>query len=310
MQLLSHAAILLDEVARSGSIRRAAERLNLSASAVNRQILNLEEETGMPLFERLPRGVRLTAAGETLVAEIRRWRREHERAEERLLELRGLRRGRIAIGVMECLTAGLVPHAIATLQRRSPRVAVDVFVGGTDAVLERITAKTIDMALCFNAPKRDMFRTLRSVATVPGLAMSADHPLAGRASLRLTDCVPYSFVLPDRSIGLRRVIDSSFARSKLEPATVVTTNSIGLMKTLVADGLHLAVLNRLDVLPELASGRFVLIPMEDARMVAEELSLIVGRDRHLSTAAEIMAQIFETALDGLDLNVPSPAGPQ
>src|SRR5476649_2004153 len=62
----------VDAVARAGSIRRAAERLHLASSAVNRRILDLEEELGAPIFERLPRGVRLTAAGELFVAYVRR----------------------------------------------------------------------------------------------------------------------------------------------------------------------------------------------------------------------------------------------
>ena len=61
----------VDEVARAGSIRKAAEQLHVTASAVNRRVLDLEEELGAPLFERRARGVRLTAAGELFVRYIR-----------------------------------------------------------------------------------------------------------------------------------------------------------------------------------------------------------------------------------------------
>ena len=68
-----HARMLkyLDEVVRSGSIRKAAERLNVAASAINRQVLTLERELGGPLFERLPRRMRLTAMGELLILHVR-----------------------------------------------------------------------------------------------------------------------------------------------------------------------------------------------------------------------------------------------
>lgn len=62
-----------DEVARHGSIRKAAEELSVSASAIDRQLLQAEEAFGVALFERLPRGVRLTAAGEILIYGVRRW---------------------------------------------------------------------------------------------------------------------------------------------------------------------------------------------------------------------------------------------
>src|SRR5690348_17586115 len=77
-----HAAVLryFDQVARLGSIRRAAEALNVASSAVNRQILKLEEETGVVLFERLRTGVRLTAAGEVLLRHARETLIDYDRA--------------------------------------------------------------------------------------------------------------------------------------------------------------------------------------------------------------------------------------
>ena len=61
----------LDEVARLGSIRKAASRLNVASSAINRQILALENEIGAPIFERMPRRLRLTSTGEVLIAHVR-----------------------------------------------------------------------------------------------------------------------------------------------------------------------------------------------------------------------------------------------
>ncbi len=86
---MRHLRILdyVDEVARAGSIRKAAERLNVTASAVNRRIADLEEELGAPLFDRRPRGVQLTAAGEVFVhlPAQRQWRsRTYEVANRRI----------------------------------------------------------------------------------------------------------------------------------------------------------------------------------------------------------------------------------
>ena len=80
---MKHLRILsyVDEVARAGSIRKAAEQLNVTASAVNRRIMDLEEELGPALFERRPRGVRLTAAGEVFVNYLRKQNGEVERDE-------------------------------------------------------------------------------------------------------------------------------------------------------------------------------------------------------------------------------------
>src|SRR5258708_38881695 len=69
----------LDEVARCGSIRQAAERLNVASSAINRQILALEAELGTPIFHRLPRRLRLTATGEVVISHVRETLKEHRR---------------------------------------------------------------------------------------------------------------------------------------------------------------------------------------------------------------------------------------
>jgi DNA-binding transcriptional LysR family regulator len=70
----------VDQVARSGSIQRAAKELNIAASAINRHILLPENELGVTLFERVPRGMRLTSAGDTVVTLARRWRSGEQRA--------------------------------------------------------------------------------------------------------------------------------------------------------------------------------------------------------------------------------------
>jgi DNA-binding transcriptional LysR family regulator len=296
MPLISPAALLLDEVARFGSIRRAAERLNASASAVNRQILNLEAEIGAPLFDRLPRGVRLTAAGEVIVDDVRRWRRELERATGQIKELKGLQRGHVAIGVMECFVAGVLPRTIGALQRRHPRVTVDVFIGGTEQILERLAAQTIDVALCFNPPVRPHVTSMLKLAARPGLVASRDHPLAQKKSIRLGDCARYSFVMPDRSLGLRRVVDEALRRAGIEPLAVVATNSMSLIKALVREGGHLAMLSYMDVLTEVEAGQLSFATIEDMRLPAEELLLCVAPNHTLSPQAGLVVEILREEL--------------
>jgi DNA-binding transcriptional LysR family regulator len=291
--------LLVDEIARVGSIRRAAERLNASPSAVNRQLLNLEAELGAPLFERLPRGVRLTAAGEVIVAEVRRWRRDEERAEGRIRELKGLERGHVAIGVMECFVPLLLPRVVAALRRRHSGVTVEIFIGGTEQILERLAAQTLDVALCFNPPGRLPITTLLKLAAPPGLIVARGHPLAEKRSVRLSDCARFTFVIPDRSLGLRNVVDAALKRSGIEPLAWVATNSTSLMKALARDGGHVAMLSYLDVFAEVESGELCFLRIEDMRLPAEELWLCIAKDRPLSPQAGLLAEILRVELKAL-----------
>ena len=87
----------IDTVARSGSIRRAAQTLAITSTALNRRILAMEEELGVPIFEGLPRGVRLSTAGELLIQHIRSQMADMERVQSQIADLSGARRGHVSI---------------------------------------------------------------------------------------------------------------------------------------------------------------------------------------------------------------------
>ena len=125
---MKHLRILryVDEVARTGSIRKAADQLNVTASAVNRRIMDLEEELGAQLFERRPRGVRLTAAGEVFVHYLREQDGGVERMKSQIEDLKGLRRGTVRIACSQALALDFLPREIAAFRARHPMVSFGV----------------------------------------------------------------------------------------------------------------------------------------------------------------------------------------
>lgn len=284
MSLISTAATLLDEVARFGSIRKAAERLHISPSALNRRILNLEAEYGVQLFERLPRGMRLTAGGELLVADIRRWRADQERSKVRLQEMQGLRRGHVAIGLMECLAGSFAYEFFTLVQDRYPGLTLEFFLGGTAQTVDRLAAGQLDIAICFNVPTRPEINKLLSFDVMAGIVVAPGHPLADRSSVFLGDCLAYPLVLPDFSLATRSLIDRSMAAISAQPVPSVVTNSTRLMKRLIADEVHLAILAVVDLLDELGEGSLRFVPLADGQLPREGLSLI-ARNSHRETPA-------------------------
>ena len=107
----------VETVARTGSIRRAAEQLAITSTALNRRILALEEELGYPLFERLPSGVRLNTAGEVFVDFIRRQSSDFERVKSQLADLAGVRRGHINISATPEALKSFLPEQIAQYRK-------------------------------------------------------------------------------------------------------------------------------------------------------------------------------------------------
>ena len=110
----------VDDVARAGSIRQAAERLHVAPSAVNRRLLDIEEELGTTIFERLPRGMRLTPAGELFLHYIRSREADLDQVRSEIEDLRGIRRGDVRLLASQAL-APVFRRASVITSRRWPR---------------------------------------------------------------------------------------------------------------------------------------------------------------------------------------------
>ena len=177
---MKHLRILryVDEVARTGSIRKAADHLNVTASAVNRRIMDLEEELGAPLFERRPRGVRLTAAGEVFVHYLREQDGDVERMKSQIEDLKGLRRGTVRIACSQALALDFLPREIAEFRARHPLVAFDVKVLDHEQAMAALAAYEVDLVLVFRPPFLPNFQPLMTLEQRLVAVMSTDHPLA------------------------------------------------------------------------------------------------------------------------------------
>jgi DNA-binding transcriptional LysR family regulator len=299
VSLISPAAMLFDEVARIGSIRRAAEHLNVSPSALNRRILNLEAEYGVKLFERLPRGVRLTSAGEVLIADIRRWRAEQDRSRVRLQEMQGLRRGHLAVGLMECLAGDFARDMFETVQQKFSRFTLDVFIGGTAHIIEKLQASELDIAICFNVADLPYIRKLVTFQVPAGIVVSPDHPLAARSSVHLSDCMDFPYILPDATLASRKLIDRALEAANFRAIPSLVTNSSSLLKLLVDDDRHIAFLGPVNIMQELKENRLRFLAVSGRQMPYEELSLVTRSTHAPSAAVQAIIQLLKERMEAL-----------
>jgi DNA-binding transcriptional LysR family regulator len=229
LKLLTHVV----EIARMGSIRKAAEHLNLTPSAMNRRIQDLETEVGTPLFERRPRGVKLTTAGEMFVRYARSQIADAERMKSQVEDLRGLRRGPIQIACSQALAFDFLASQVAAFQKQHPKVVFDLKVMDHDRALVALAAYEVDLALVYRPA---MWPSLRVMATVPqrlAVVMRADHPLAAKKSVRLSDCADYPAALPDRTLSGRQILDEVTARRELRLNMRAESNSFEMLRGLV-----------------------------------------------------------------------------
>jgi DNA-binding transcriptional LysR family regulator len=220
----------LDEVARAGSFRQAAEKLHIAPSAVIRRIQDLEEELGTPLFERLPRGVRLNAAGELFVAYIRTRSAQLDQVRSEIEDLQGLRRGQLKLVASQALAPAFLPKTIASFRGHHPLVQVQARIGDHLQAVQALRDFETDLALVFNLDSEPDIERLGEFEQKLVATMHRDHPLAQKAELKIRDCMDYPLVLPGREIGGRQLLDRFLARSSVKLRPVVESNSFEFMR--------------------------------------------------------------------------------
>lgn len=293
MQPYSRMLIYFVEVARVGSVRRASEHLNVSASAIDRQILAAEEGLGVPLFNRLPSGMRLTAAGELLLRGALDWRRDFVRIQEQIGDLSGLRRGYVRIAAIEATVRGFLPAVIAEMRRRYAGIALDISVLPNDEIGEAVARGEFDIGLLLN-PQSSRDIVVRAFRENPvGVVMLPENALSGKISLRFSNLSQEAVIRPSEPLEvaeLFRVLETS---TGLRVDAPLSSNNIAMIKSLVAQGVGITVLSRQDVATEITDGSLCFVPLSDAVLRTPILALCHSRHEQISSAAALLMQTIE-----------------
>jgi DNA-binding transcriptional LysR family regulator len=292
-KLRIHAAALryFDEVRRAGGIREAARQLNIASSAVNRQILGLEAEIGYPLFERLPSGLKLTAAGEVVAHHVIGLLRDAERVESELDALQGLRAGHVELVTLEGLCHRIVPAAVAALGTRNRRVTVGVGILPTEDIPDAIVGGDAHLGLAFEVRPRPDLRRLATAQFALGAVIEPTSPLASRPSIGVNDFRDRTVILPKTNFANRRQLHPVLYQAGMTARARYEAGSIELMKQLVLRGLGIALMTRVGVEAELDSGRLVHVPLRHGRgLIQSELVLYTRAAGALPIAAEAFVQ--------------------
>jgi DNA-binding transcriptional LysR family regulator len=286
----------VDEVARCGSIRKAAEQLNVTSSALNRRIIDLEQELDAPLFERRPRGVRLTAAGETFVNFLRQHNGDVERMKSQIEDLKGLRRGIVRIACSQALALDFLPREIAAFRERYAAVSFDVKVLDHEQAMASLAAYDIDLLLVFRPPYLANFQPLMTQEQRLVAIMHAQHPLAERKTLRLRDCIQYPVALPRRGFGGRELLDQFCARTGLHFRIAAESNSFEFLRGLASYRELVTFQIRIGALSESGQAGTTVRDIDDRDVPRANLVLGQLRGRNLPVATAVFAEQLMRAL--------------
>jgi DNA-binding transcriptional LysR family regulator len=296
---------VLKEVAYRGSFSAAAQALTYTQSAISQQIAALEAEAGMALLERHPRGVSLTAAGQTLVTHAEGILARLDAADAALSAIAGMRGGRLRMASFPTAGATLMALAIATFRSSYPDVELTLVEGEPEEIVPRLRAGELDLALLFEFDGETLLGADMERLELTGdpmyLALPGDHALAGRRRLRLEDLRDEAWVQTSRASACARHVVRSCHAAGFEPIVSFESDDYQTVQGLVAAGVGVALIPELalSVVREDIAIR-ALSPRPPARQVIAALS---GGAR-LVPAAQTMLGILEHEAGRLKVDAP------
>ncbi|WP_353475202.1 LysR substrate-binding domain-containing protein [Salipiger sp. H15] len=282
----------VEAVAEHGSIQAASRALGISASAIDRQVKLLEDRLDLLLFDRQSTGMETTAAGEMFLVLARRWQADENRILSDVKQMQGIDLGVVRLATMDSLANGPLPRVLAAIGEAFPRVQVEVEIMTPDAAMAAVDEGLADLALGFNLRASRDVHVLWS-ADLPLVCVAApSHPVAALASISIKEVRAYPLVVQSRALAIRRMLEARHTWLFSDAFPPVVTNSLQLLKQMVCAGTHLALTSELDAAAELLAGRMVAIPMTDAQVRSQSISLVVSVKRTLPRICSAVSKVL------------------
>jgi DNA-binding transcriptional LysR family regulator len=291
LRIHAPAIYYFDMVRRCHSIREAARRLNVASSAVNRQILKLEDEMGATLFDRLPGGLRVTAAGEILTRHITLLLQDVERVRGELDGLHGVQTGHVEIATVEGAAVELLPAALKRMRERYPKVTIGVTVQGSQSIPSAVVNGQADLGLAFALPRSSEITQLCVGHFRLGALMTPSHVLAGESHVSYAQCCEHGVIQAKSELSVHHLIAPLHKRAAPNKA-LLHSNSMELARQLARQQLGIAFQTRIGIEADLARGELLHIPLSDQGGIFSDLGVYARKDRDLPVAVQALAHLL------------------
>ncbi|HET8721150.1 MAG TPA: LysR family transcriptional regulator, partial [Nitrospira sp.] len=291
---MSNALRYFLQVAQCGSIRVAAEKLNVAPSAISRHIQNLEQELGLPVFERHARGVSLTEAGELYVRHARTVFLDRERVRLEIDDLKELRRGNIRISTIDGIVAGPLSNAMSSFRNLYPGITIRLQSTSTETVNKAVREGEADVGIAYQSTPVDGINIVLQLLDPLLLAVPPIHPLAGRGIVDLREALDYPLALPESTFGIRMLINAACRAERIALKPSLETNSIEALRGFALSGSGVTMLHGLSIRRELELGTLKGIPFRQPILQQAWIEISTQEGRQLPTIVERFTEHLKT----------------
>lgn len=288
-------------IAQTGSFNRAAERLYLTQPSVTARIQALEKELGQLLFERKPRGVRLTDAGRVLLPHAERVLQDIRKAKRAVADLETATGGTLWVGSALTTSTYTLPQILAKFKASYPGVEVSVRTGRSQQIQQLVLDDSVQMGLVHSplASHADIAATPLYDEPIV-LVVHPGHPLEGRGEVTAEQLASEPFITSDKASGYWALVEQFWASAGLAPRVTMELDSIEATKRMVMSGLGLAMLPRGTVEGEIQTRQLVMVPLADGAHLTRQTILIYRRGKIWSGISkaflEVLGRLYKISL--------------
>lgn len=296
-RLKTRQLLLLMALEEEGNIHRAAQVLNMTQPAASKLLKELEEMLGVPLFDRLPRGMRATWYGETMIRHARMALASLSQAQDEIEALKAGRFGQVSIGAITAPGLNLLPAAVAMVKQQHPSLRIQLAIETSDVLMERLAQGKLDMAVgrLFERHDKTDLRYEALVEEPVSVITRPGHPLLAQPRLTLRDVVGQAWIVPPPGSVLRHRFELMFQEDGLEaPADLIETTALLFVTKMLQGSEALAVIAT-DVARYYAQHGMVAILPIALPCKMDAFGLITRTDRLLSPAAKVMLRAIKSA---------------
>ena len=275
-----------EAIAEAGHLGKAASKLHRSQPALTGCVRRLEATLGTALFERVGRGIRLTAAGEALARRARNLRVVADDTVREIAEVGAGVAGQVRIGVLPTLARFLVPPLCRVFLPQAPGVSIRTVIAQNDVLGTQLEAGEVDFILttAIRATEDLVNHTILEDEAV--VIASASHPILKKRTVRLQDLLSYRWVLAPPSVGTRQWIEGVFkSRGMPAPVVQIETNLILMMPSLIYQTELLTFTSRRHVGRNDAGAMLREVRLAETTM-RRRFDVVYRRDGYLSPAAQ------------------------
>lgn len=289
-------------IAKTGSFNKAAEKLYLTQPSVTARIQTLEKELGQPLFERKPRGVRLTDAGRVLLPHAERVLMDIRKARQAVSDLGSATGGTLMVGSALTTSTYALPEILARFKLAFPAVEVAVRTGRSQQIQQLVLDDTVPLGFVHSPlvthPEIEAI-PLYSEAIV--LVVYPGHPLAGRPEVTAEQLASEAFIMSDRASGYWSLVEQFWAHSGIAPRVTMELDSTETTKRMIMGGLGIAMLPRGTINDEVKNRQLAVVPVAGTEHLTRQTLLIHRRGKVWSGITrgflEILNTIYKVNMD-------------